>query len=327
MLDEKIRGNILEDVESSDSGEEVETVEVEERKNDDDDDDDVMSGSGSDGEMRQEEQLKQDGNCFFVSICNAMLLRITTGDDVTTMDIADTIDDNVLTSTQQPTSSHNTGLSERAKKVLGTFPQVKQYTYDEQKHRWCEITFSLPLSTCFIMIAPVLKNLVTRCVVRQAEGIKRAFVKEENGEIFITTDGANIRELWKYHEKLDMNRLYSNDIMLIANTYGIEAATRSISRELSSVFKMYGISIDPRHLSLIADYQTVDGRFRGCNRIAMECNVSPFQQMSFETPMKFLKDSTIGRMTDYIDSPSANIMSGQLVKSGTGCFDLIQNLF
>ena len=66
MLDEKRRGNILEDVESSDSGGEVETVEVEERKNDDDDD--VISGSGSDGEMGQDEQQKQNGNYPFVSI-------------------------------------------------------------------------------------------------------------------------------------------------------------------------------------------------------------------------------------------------------------------
>ena len=74
LLDEKMRGNVLEDVESSDSGEEGETVEVGERKNnddgddddDDDDDDDVISGS--DGEIGQEEQLKRDGNCPFVPI-------------------------------------------------------------------------------------------------------------------------------------------------------------------------------------------------------------------------------------------------------------------
>ena len=241
--------------------------------------------------------------------------------------MSEQLEDSLLTTSSPLAIQEQEGITDRAKRVLGAFPQVKKYTYDQNKHRWCEITFQLPISTCFIMIMPVFKNLVTRCVVRQADGIKRAFVNEEKGEIFITTDGANIMELWKYHSTLDMNRLYTNDIMLLANTYGIEAANRAISKELSSVFKMYGINIDPRHLSLVADYQTVDGRFRGCNRISMECNASPFQQMSFETPMKFLRDSLIGRATEYMESPSANIMTGQLVKAGTGCFDVIQRLF
>ena len=243
------------------------------------------------------------------------------------MEVSEQLEDSLLT-TQIPISTQEQeNITGRAKRVLGAFPQVTKYTYDKEKYRWCEITFHFPISTCFIMIMPMLKNLVTRCVIRQADGIKRAFVNEENGQIFITTEGTNIKELWKYHDTLDLNRLYTNDIMLLANTYGIEAATRAISKELSSVFKMYGINIDPRHLNLIADYQTVDGRFRGCNRISMECNASPFQQMSFETPMKFLRDSLIGRMTERMDSPSANIMSGQLVKAGTGCFDVIQRLF
>ncbi|KAI6660781.1 ATP-dependent RNA helicase A [Oopsacas minuta] len=308
---EKLHDNILEQLDSTDSGGELEAIDTEAGKktgeqrqyvkydddDDDDDDNDVAdendSQSRSDGENEQDKKQNDDENAA-------------------TMDMTEHLEDNILTSPTQQEQTTST-QTERAKKVLGTFPQVKQYTYDQEKYRWCEITFSLSLSTCFIRIAPVLTNLVTRCVVRQADGIKRAFIKEENGKISITTDGANIKELWQYHDKLDMNRLYTNDIMLIANTYGIEAATKAISRELSSIFKMYGINIDPRHLSLIADYQTVDGRFRGCNRISMECNTSPFQQMSFETPMKFLKDSAIGRMTEFMDSPSANIMSGQLI--------------
>ena len=219
------------------------------------------------------------------------------------------------------------GLSKRARKVLGTFSQVKAYTYDQEKYKWCEITFALPISSSFIMIMPVLQNLVKRCIIREALGIKRAFIKEEKGEIFVTTEGANIKELWKYNDKLDLNRLYTNDIVLLCNTYGIEAAYKAISKEITSVFKMYGIAIDSRHLSLIADYQTVDGVYRGCNRTSMECNPSPFQQMSFETPMKFLRDSMIGQQTDHMDSPSASIVTGQLVKSGTGSFDIIQRLF
>lgn len=34
--------------------------------------------------------------------------------------------------------------------------------------------------------------------------------------------------MFKYNKVLDLNRLYSNDIHAIANTYGIEAAARVI---------------------------------------------------------------------------------------------------
>ncbi len=57
---------------------------------------------------------------------------------------------------------------------------------------------------------------------------------------------------------------------------------------------MYGIAVDYRHLSLIADYMTFEGSYKPFNRIGLESNSSPFQKMSFETTMQFLKSATIG---------------------------------
>ena len=37
-------------------------------------------------------------------------------------------------------------------------------------------------------------------------------------------------------------------------TYGVEAGQATIIRELSAVFDVYGISVNHRHLSLVADY-------------------------------------------------------------------------
>ena len=37
-----------------------------------------------------------------------------------------------------------------------------------------------------------------------------------------------LQELYKYQEVLDLNRLYSNSIHVMANTYGIEAACKVI---------------------------------------------------------------------------------------------------
>ena len=89
---------------------------------------------------------------------------------------------------------------------------------------------------------------------------------------------------------------------------------------------MYGIAVDYHHLSLIADYMTFEGTYKPFNRIGMETNSSPFQKMSFETTMHFLKNATIAGDTDPIRSPSACLVAGRVVKGGTGSFELLQRL-
>lgn len=99
--------------------------------------------------------------------------------------------------------------------------------------------------------------------------------------------------MFKYDRLLNLNKLYSNDIYGIVQTYGIEAANRVIVKEIRDVFKMYGITVDSRHLSLIADYMTFDGTFQPLSRKGMEDSASPLQQISFESSLTFLKNATL----------------------------------
>ena len=92
------------------------------------------------------------------------------------------------------------------------------------------------------------------------------------------------------------------------------------------MFQVYGISVDYRHLSLIADYMTFNGCFRPFNRIGMESNSSPFQKMSFESTMKFLRSAAINGDRDLLQSPSARLVAGRVVRVGTGMVDLLQKL-
>lgn len=39
---------------------------------------------------------------------------------------------------------------------------------------------------------------------------------------------------------LDINRLYSNEVHAMANTYGIEVALKVIEKEIKDVFAVYG---------------------------------------------------------------------------------------
>ena len=68
--------------------------------------------------------------------------------------------------------------------------------------------------------------------------------------------------------------------------------------------------------------QTFAGGFRAFNRIGMDTEPSPLGKMSFETTTKFLIDAVTRSEIDDLSSPSARIALGQLVRGGTGSFDV-----
>lgn len=72
-------------------------------------------------------------------------------------------------------------------------------------------------------------------------GINRAILTEEDNKIILKTEGSRgVAELFKFNN-LDLNLLYCNDIQMMLNTYGVEAANRVIIKEIKNVFK---VSID-----------------------------------------------------------------------------------
>jgi DNA-directed RNA polymerase I subunit RPA1 len=108
--------------------------------------------------------------------------------------------------------------------------------------------------------------------------------------------------------------------------YGVEVCRATILSEVQAVFGAYGISVNPRHLGLIADFMTFQGGYRPCNRMGINSSPSPFLKMSFETATTFLMDATLQKQTDHLESPSARIVMGRIVEMGTGSFDLLQNI-
>lgn len=119
-------------------------------------------------------------------------------------------------------------------------------------------------------------------------------------------------------------QLTSNDIWAMHQAYGVEAARASIVAEITGVFGAYGISVDPRHLGLVADHMTFDGGYRPMNRAGMADFSSPCLQMSFETTAVFLAKAAVAGQYDKLKSPSARIAMGRVGAFGTGMFDLRQ---
>lgn len=53
-------------------------------------------------------------------------------------------------------------------------------------------------------------------------------------------DDPNIGTVLFLLQILDVNRLYSNEVHAMANTYGIEVALKVIEKEIKDVFAVYG---------------------------------------------------------------------------------------
>ena len=95
---------------------------------------------------------------------------------------------------------------------------------------------------------------------------------------------------------------------------------------MKQVFNAYGIHVDYRHLSLIADYMTFEGVYKPFNRIGIKTNASPLQKMSFETCLSFFKDACLLGQKEKLVSPSSCIVTGRMCKVGTGIFDVVTKL-
>ncbi|KAJ1458020.1 hypothetical protein M885DRAFT_461604 [Pelagophyceae sp. CCMP2097] len=181
-------------------------------------------------------------------------------------------------------------------------------------------------------MAGLVEAACAKAVVREARSVERAVVDAtrmvdgaERGAVLV--EGRDFEALWsasvQFDDAVDLSALESNDIAGMLKHYGVEAARACIVREISGVFGVYGISVDPRHLSLIADSMTQGGGYKAMNRNSMALASSPYLQMSFETTAQFLTSAALANGTDHLQSPSARIVMGQPTKIGTGLFDIV----
>lgn len=149
----------------------------------------------------------------------------------------------------------------------------------------------------------------------------------KESRIALQTAGVDFSALWDLQDDLDVNFISSNSVDHILRTYGIEAARATIITEIFRVFNHYGVSVDMRHLMLVADFMTHTGEYRAMNRMGgIAESISPFARMCFETASKFIVEAATQSEKDDLETPSARVCLGLPAKVGTGCFDLLHDM-
>ncbi|KAL9656988.1 hypothetical protein ABK040_007076 [Willaertia magna] len=178
-----------------------------------------------------------------------------------------------------------------------------------------------------VFIAEGIYDVLKNCYLRRTEGIENVTVLPLNdGKFELSIEGFNfiaIQSLPESYEMFELNKLTTNNIKLMADYYGIEAANQKIVKDVLQVFEMYGMDVNERHIQLIADYLTNSSEYKSCNRGTLRNHPFTFYRASFEQATVGLTTGAVRAEDDYLQSPSAEIIAGKPIRSGTGAFDLL----
>lgn len=136
--------------------------------------------------------------------------------------------------------------------------QAKDVAFVDADNLRCVVEMTFPFHTQKLSMLGIAERTAATCNLRSMAGIQNCYVaKRREGEPFsVQTDGVSFEAAWQFAETVDVKKITSNDISAVLKTYGVEAARNTIINECKGVFGAYGISINPRHLGLIADYMT-----------------------------------------------------------------------
>ncbi len=166
-----------------------------------------------------------------------------------------------------------------------------------------------------------LKEKLKKINIRGVKGVKQVMPVKRGEEYIILTAGTNLKEVFKMAE-VDNERTNSNDIFELYAMLGIEGARQGIIVEVSKVIQSQGLSIDMRHVMMVADLMCSSGSVKGITRFGVVSDKSSvLARSSFETPIKHMINAALEGEQDWLRSVVENVMVNQPVPlvSGLPC--------
>ena len=154
----------------------------------------------------------------------------------------------------------------------------------------------------------------------QISGVKKIgkVIIRKDEEWVIHTEGSNLKDIFK-EEGIDKKRTTTNNIHEIEMVLGIEAARNAIVQELNKTLSEQGLSVDIRHIMLVADMMTSEGIVKSIGRHGISGQKSSvLARAAFEETGKHLLHASLRGETDGLNGIIENIIIGQPIPLGTG---------
>ncbi|MGV8144363.1 MAG: DNA-directed RNA polymerase subunit A'' [Methanothermobacter sp.] len=169
----------------------------------------------------------------------------------------------------------------------------------------------------------LLADKVRDLQISGVKNIGKVVISKEDVEWVIHTEGSNLGAVLKM-EGVDKTRTTTNDIHEVEKVLGIEAARNSIIHEAQSTMEEQGLTVDVRHIMLVADMMTSDGIVKSIGRHGISGEkASVLARASFEETGKHLLRASIRGEIDHLTGIIENIIIGQPIPLGTGSVGVI----
>jgi len=168
-----------------------------------------------------------------------------------------------------------------------------------------------------------LVEKIKRLSLKGVEGIKRVVIRKEGDEYILYTEGSSIKKVMQF-EGVDPGRIKTNNISEIGEVLGIEAARNAIINEATDTLREQGLSVDVRHIMLVADIMTVDGELKQIGRHGVSGEkASVLARAAFEVTVNHILDAAIRGDVDDLKGVTENVIVGQPIQLGTGDVTLV----
>ena len=154
----------------------------------------------------------------------------------------------------------------------------------------------------------------------QISGVKKIgkVIIRKDEEWVIHTEGSNLKEILSF-DGIDAKRTTTNSIREIEDVLGIEAARQSIINEANNTLSEQGLTVDVRHIMLVADIMTSEGEVKSIGRHGISGEKSSvLARAAFEETGKHLLNASIRGEVDDLTDIIENIIIGQPIPLGTG---------
>jgi DNA-directed RNA polymerase subunit A" len=199
--------------------------------------------------------------------------------------------------------------------------KMKKKSFDALNYKEGKFVITLEEPSYFKLHA--LTEAVKATKIKGIDGITRAIIRRENEGYVVYTEGSNLAKVLR-HPKVNPDRTLTNSISEIFQVLGIEAARNSIVREAQKTLGEQGLTVDIRHIMLVADLMSCDGDVRAIGRHGISgAKASILARAAFEITTAHLLKAGVSGEVDPLEGVAENIIVGQPVTIGTGAVELI----
>ncbi|XP_042075667.1 DNA-directed RNA polymerase III subunit RPC1 isoform X1 [Haplochromis burtoni] len=172
-----------------------------------------------------------------------------------------------------------------------------------------------------------LKAELPKVVVQGIPEVARAVIhideQSSKSKYKLLVEGDNLRAVMATHG-VNGSRTTSNNTYEVEKTLGIEAARSTIINEIQYTMVNHGMSIDRRHVMLLADLMSYKGEILGITRFGLaKMKESVLMLASFEKTADHLFDAAYFGQKDSVCGVSECIIMGIPMNIGTGLFKLL----